>query len=76
MHIDNDTLDGVERFIATYRVRIATILGLTLAVALNTAWVFVSAAIRVSSPTLDGAVFGIALLASITASLAFYWGAE
>lgn len=75
MHTEQD-LNVVERFIATYRVRIATLLGLTLAVTLNTAWVFVSAAIRVSSPTLDGAVFVIALLASATAALAFYWGAE
>lgn len=75
MHTEQD-LNVVERFIATYRVRIATILGLTLAVVLNTAWVFVSAAIHVSSPTLDGAVFVIALLASATAALAFYWGAE
>lgn len=75
MHIEQDTT-RVERFIATYRARIALTLALIMAVVLNAGWVFVSAAIHVQSAHLDLAVFGMSLLASAIAALAFYWGAE
>lgn len=75
MHTENNT-PRVEAFIRTYRARLAYGVAAALTVLAYIAWVFVSAAIRVQSPTLDLAVLGIAAFGSAIAALAFYWGAE
>lgn len=66
----------VEQYITAHRTRLALWMGAALTVALYLAWVFVSAAMHVSSPTLDACVFALSLAGSAIATLAFYWSAE
>lgn len=75
MHTET-TASRVEQYITAHRARVTLYVGVALTMALYLAWVLVSAAMHVSSPTLDACVFGLSAMGSAIAALAFYWGAE
>lgn len=75
MHTETLT-SRVEQYITAHRARVTLWVGVALMVILTLVWHIASALVSISSAHLDMAVFGLSLVGSALAALAFYWSAE